>query len=313
MEFVLIDNASNDNSVQYVRETYGDKIRLVETGENFGYAKGYNVGLAKLEADYFILVNSDILVEPGWIEPVIELMESVESCGAAQPKILDLKEPDKFEYAGAAGGYLDRLGYPFCRGRIFDTLEGDEGQYDDSRKIFWASGACMFVKAGLFKELGGFDEEYFAHMEEIDLCWKMQNEGHSIWYCSDAYVHHLGGGTLTYGNPQKTYLNFRNSLITNVKNMQAFELWPKLLVRLLLDYVAAFKVLLSGEVGDFKAILKAHTYFYGHFGGILKKRKFSGKKRRMNKLSGYFSGAVVLSSFILRKKKFSELSKKRLP
>src|SRR5690606_10294121 len=201
---IVGDNASSDNSISFVAEKY-PSIRIIQNDQNYGFAEGYNKVLQQVEADYFILLNSDVEVPPTWIQPVIDLMETDPSIAAAQPKIKWQRDKSQFEYAGAAGGYMDLHGYPFCRGRLFDTVESDNGQYNEANEIFWASGAALFIKSKYWKEVGGLDTDLFAHMEEIDVCWRLKNLGYKIMYCPDAEVYHLGGGTLNANNPYKTY------------------------------------------------------------------------------------------------------------
>ena len=233
----IIDNASTDDSIEFIKRQY-PAIETILLSENYGYSGGYNQGLLKINATYFILLNSDIEVTENWIGPIISLLEDNDQIAACQPKILSFLEKDKFEYAGAAGGFIDTLGYPFCRGRIFDKVETDLGQYDDTREIFWATGACLFMRSSAFQESGGFDEDFFAHMEEIDLCWRLQHLGYKIFYNHQSTVYHLGGGTLKKSNPFKTYLNFRNSLYTLYKNASFISLFWKLPLRWILDLLA---------------------------------------------------------------------------
>ena len=307
MRTCVIDNGSTDGSLDWLRENHQD-VEVIQTGANYGYAGGYSRGLAKLDAEFFLLINSDIKVEPGWLHPMMELMDSNPAIAAVQPKILSLKEPEDFEYAGAAGGFVDFLAYPFCRGRIFSMVEKDRNLYDDSRPIFWASGACFMVRSKCYNEAGGLDEDFFAHMEEIDLCWRLQNLGYEIWYCGKSSVQHLGGGSLTYGNPRKTFLNFRNSLIANVKNMSRQELLWKLPFRLALDIVAAWKVLLEGKSGDFRAILRAHWQFYTKIGKWFSKRKNVKGQKNLRQLKGVYLKSIVLKSFLGGIQRFRELN-----
>ena len=257
----LADNASSDDSVSFVKENY-PSIKLIHNKTNGGFAKGYNDCLKELTEDYFVLLNSDVEVTPNWIEPVIHVLESKKNVVIAQPKIKAYLEKDKFEYAGAAGGFIDYLGYPFCQGRIFDTLEVDKAQYNTTREVFWATGACMFVKSSIFKSLGGFDERYFAHMEEIDLCWRAKNLGNRVYYVAESTVFHLGGGTMKNTNPRKTFLNFRNSLLTLQKNDTTSYTTLKIILRLILDGLAFVKLFISSGPHHAFAILKAHFSFY---------------------------------------------------
>lgn len=294
----VADNASTDDSIEFVKSQY-PSIQIILNKENGGFAKGYNDALAHLHEDYFILLNSDVEVTENWIEPVIELMEQSEKTVIAQPKLRSYLEKDKFEYAGAAGGFIDYLGYPFCRGRIFQHMEVDTGQYDDVKEIFWATGACMFIKSSVFKALEGFDEGYFAHMEEIDLCWRAKNLGYSVFYQPLSTVYHLGGGTMQNTNPRKTFLNFRNSLLTLYKNDYSGFRMLKLLLRLKLDAIAFVKLLFESGLKHAIAIPKAHWSFYG-----MKKQR--SKKSNAN-LKGVYGSSIVLSFYLLGKKTFHQL------
>ena len=256
---IVGDNASTDDSVEWMAGNY-PKVEVIQNKGNYGYAKGYNQVLQQVQADYFVLLNSDVEVTPGWIEPIIELMESEPLIAACQPKLLSYNNKTEFEYAGAAGGWIDALGYPFTRGRIFDYCEKDLGQYDDTSKIFWASGAALFVRAKLFLEFKGFDEYFFAHQEEIDLCWRFQSGGFTIMACPASVVYHVGGGTLPVGH-RKVFLNFRNNLVMLAKNWPpGYKLW-KIPIRILLDAIAAWRALFAGDTQFFKAVLQAHVAF----------------------------------------------------
>ena len=260
-EIIVADNASTDDSCEVLRKEF-PAVKQILNKENFGFAGGYNEALRHVQADYFVLLNSDVEVTPQWISPVIEMMEKDPSIAACQPKILSHADHASFEYAGAAGGFIDKYGYPFCRGRIFDSLERDNGQYDDARQIFWATGACMFVRASAFRNVQGFDASFFAHMEEIDLCWRMQNAGGKIWYCPASKVYHVGGGTLHKSNPHKTYLNFRNNLLMLYKNLPESEFKKVFFFRRVFDFLAAIKFLFSsGGLKEMKSVLRAHKDF----------------------------------------------------
>jgi GT2 family glycosyltransferase len=304
---IVADNASTDDSVSFLKQTFPE-IRIIQNPENGGFAKGYNDALKQVESDYFILLNSDVEVSPGWIEPLLARLEADQQIGAAQPKMLDYYKRDHFEYAGAAGGFIDSLGYPFCRGRIFSSLEKDNGQYNTDAEIFWATGACMMVRAEVFKKLGGFDEEYFAHMEEIDLCWRIRHAGYKIICCPASAVYHVGGGTLPKSNSRKTYLNFRNNLITVYKNSLGKGLLLKILGRLILDGVAALKFLIEGHPKDFLAVAKAHFYFYRTIPKQRKKRK-AIQKNICDPDQTYIFPKSIVSAFYLRGiQKFSDLN-----
>ena len=267
----VVDNASTDDSNSYIKAFF-PSVKIVKNESNLGFASGYNEALQFIDAEIFALVNSDIEVTQNWLKPIIKTFENESKTAIIQPKILDFKRKDYFEYAGAAGGYIDQYGYPYCRGRIFDTLEKDNGQYDDNCEIFWASGACFFIRSQVYKELNGFDGEFFAHQEEIDLCWRAINDGYKIKYNSESVVYHVGGATLQQGHPMKTFLNFRNSLLMLTKNLPKEKLYTILLGRMLLDGVAGLQFLLKGKPKHLWAILKAHWSFYGFFKIYYKKR-----------------------------------------
>ncbi|RXG27715.1 glycosyltransferase family 2 protein [Leeuwenhoekiella palythoae] len=267
----VADNASTDASVAFVQAEF-PQVKIIQNASNGGYAKGYNDALQYLDEELLILMNSDIKTTSGWLETMIKAFETDSNLGAAQPKLLDLKKKTHFEYAGAAGGFLDSLGYPFCRGRIFDTCEEDTGQYNDSLEIFWATGACLAVRKSVFWQAGALDEDFFAHQEEIDLCWRIKNLGYSIQYIGESVVYHLGGATLEQMNPKKTFLNFRNNLMLLLKNVAGFKVYPILFARMCLDGIAAFKFLTEGKPKHFTAVLKAHFNFYAQIPKLLNKR-----------------------------------------
>ena len=298
----VADNNSSDGSVELLKSDFPE-VNLIINKVNGGYATGYNLALKQIEAEYYILLNSDIEVTDNWIEPVIELMDSDKNIAACQPKILSFYEKDKFEYAGASGGFIDKYGYPFCRGRLFQSLETDTGQYNDAVEVFWASGACMFVRADLFHKHGGLDDDFFAHMEEIDLCWRLKNYGHKIMVCPSSTVFHVGGGTLPKNSPRKTYLNFRNNFSLLYKNLPANRLFQVFALRLLLDGVAGIKFLLEGGFQDFLAVIKAHFYFYRNIGKLRNKRK----KLKQGKVSQIYDGNIVVEHYLKRKNRFSDL------
>lgn len=303
-EVVIVDNASTDHSPDFIKEKF-PAVTLIRLPQNFGYAKGYNEGLKQVFADYYVLLNSDVEVEAGWIEPVIAVMESDATIGAAQPKLLMYDDKTSFEYAGAAGGWLDVLGYPFARGRIFDICEHDTGQYDAIAPVFWASGAAMFVRAAAFHRLKGLDDYFFAHQEEIDFCWRLQLAGYKIMACPASRVYHVGGGTLPKGNQKKVYLNFRNNLIMLAKNLPPSQLVWKIPLRILLDVVSASKSLFAGEATYFIAVLQAHTGFLRWL--MVDRRKSNFPERRNGVLQGYSSKSVVWKHFISRKDTFAEI------
>ncbi len=277
-DIYVADNASTDDSVSYL-EAFFPTVKIIRNESNLGFAEGYNEALKHVDSDIFALVNSDIEVTKNWLKPIIETFENEPKTAVIQPKILDFKRKEYFEYAGAAGGFLDKYGYPYCRGRIFETLEKDNGQYDDNREIFWASGACFFIRSSVYKELKGFDADFFAHQEEIDLCWRAFNKGHQIKYNSQSVVYHVGGATLQQGNPMKTFLNFRNSLLMLLKNLPKKQLISVIFCRLLLDGVAGIQFLLQGKFKHLLAILKAHFSFYSLVTVNYKKRsRFQSEK-----------------------------------
>ncbi|WP_224490562.1 glycosyltransferase family 2 protein [Robertkochia flava] len=298
----VADNASDDDSVEYIKDNHPE-VKIIKNAENGGFAKGYNDALKSAEGDLWCLLNSDVEVTPGWLEPIRALFKAYPDTAIAQPKILDHKKPAFFEYAGAAGGFIDRLGYPFCRGRIFQSLEEDHGQYDDIREIFWATGACMFIRAEIYRLLGGFDEDYFAHQEEIDLCWRAHNKGYMVRYTGHSRVYHVGGATLNNMNPQKTFLNFRNSLYSITKNLPKRKVFPLLLARLILDGVAGLHFLSQGKLKHFLAIIRAHSSYYKNFMRIFLKRD------EINKDFKYFScTSVVWSYYVYNKKLFNQIT-----
>jgi len=305
-EIIVADNASTDDSIAFLRSAFPD-IRIIQNPENGGFAKGYNAALRQVDADYYILLNSDIEVTENWISPVIGLMEQDELIAACQPKIRSFLEPKKFEYAGAAGGFIDKYGYPFCRGRIFLSIEEDHGQYDDVIEIFWATGACMFVKAGLFHQFGGLDEDFFAHMEEIDFCWRLKNNGYKIMYCPTSTVFHIGGGTLPKTSWHKTYLNFRNNFFLLYKNLPDDRLIRVFAVRYFLDTIAAFKFLFQAGFKDFWAVTRAHFSFY-HF---LAKTKQKRKSLKHGSMKDVYGKNIVVEYYIRGKRKFSQLNMKK--
>ena len=291
----VADNASTDGSVAYIKKNFS-KVQLIINTQNEGYAKGYNDALAHLKEDVFVLLNSDVEVTQGWLTPIIEAFKATSNLVAVQPKILDFKNKDYFEYAGAGGGYIDALGYPYCRGRIFNTLEKDTGQYNDTRQIFWASGACLALKKEAFVKAKGFDEDLFAHQEEIDLCWRMQQQGGIIHYIEGSTVYHLGGATLAVENPKKTFYNFRNSLLVMLKNNNHAAVWAILFTRMLLDALAAWQFLVSGKPSHFFAVFKAHLSFYTLAPKFIKKRNKHAKK------IGYYQIKSIVWMYFIRKK-----------
>lgn len=301
----VADNCSTDDSVSYLRENF-KSVELILNKENGGFAKGYNDALKDVEAEYYVLLNSDIEVTPGWIQPCIDLLEKDTTIAAVQPKILAYNSKDRFEHAGAAGGFLDKDFYPFCQGRIFDHTEVDQNQYNEEREVFWATGACLFIRSKKYHEVGGLDEDFFAHMEEIDLCWRLKSRGNKIYYCPKSSIYHVGGGTLSYLNPKKTYLNFRNSLFMLTKNYDGI-LFLKVLKRLLLDGLAAFLFIFKFQFRHFAAVFNAHIAYYSKLGTFLKKRKAEKKVRRTKITTGLYKKSIVFGSFLFGKKSFQDL------
>ena len=304
-QVVVGDNASTDASVAMLQDLY-PSIKVIRNDRNYGFAEGYNKVLEKVDADYFILLNSDVAVPENWIEPVIRMMEKDDLIAAAQPKIKSYTTPSHFEYAGAAGGFLDEFAFPFCRGRIFDVIEPDAGQYNDSIEVFWASGAAFFIKSRIWTEVGGLDPDLFAHMEEIDVCWRLKNLGYKIIYCPEAEVYHVGGGTLNAINPFKTYLNFRNNLFIMQKNLPVAEAFALIFVRFFIDFVALFQFLLTGKPKFAFAVSKAHWQFLKYLKRTARKR--TGKQISYLKHSGVYKKSIVWAFFINKIRKFSGLT-----
>jgi hypothetical protein len=305
-EIIIADNASSDDSVEFLKTNYPE-LRIILNKENGGFAKGYNDALSQVDAEYYVLLNSDIEVTESWIDPVIKLMDGDRNIAACQPKICSYSSRDEFEYAGAAGGFIDKYGYPFCRGRIFQELEKDNGQYNNAVEIFWATGACMFVRAEIFHKLGGLDNDFFAHMEEIDFCWRLKNQGYKIMFCPESVIYHIGGGTLPKNNPRKTYLNFRNNFYLLYKNLPAGKIFPVFFARLFLDGIAGFKFLFEGHFRDVLAVTNAHFVFYASLGKLRKKRKM----QEHSQVSGIYGKSIVFEHYLGKKKTFRELDQNK--
>ncbi len=301
----VADNGSTDQSVNYIKKNY-PKIHTIELGTNHGFAKGYNLALQKIEAEYFVLLNSDVEVTPNWLAPCIDFLDNHPKVAAVQPKILSYTHRNHFEYAGAAGGYIDRWGFPFCRGRILSVTEEDAGQYDDPVSLMWATGACMFIRAKVFKESGGFDDDFFAHMEEIDLCWRLKNQGWQVGFVPTSVVYHLGGATLSYQSPQKVFLNFRNNLWMLFKNLPERKLLPVMFFRMVLDGIAALHFLSVGQFSAFGAVLKAHKAFYGSIKKLTAKRKQLLLKVVKDRHPEIFNGSMVMRFYLKKQKKFTD-------
>ena len=300
----VADNASTDDSLEFLRSNYPED-RIIKNEVNGGYAKGYNDALKHLEEDVFILLNSDVEVTPGWLLPILEEFRLHPETAAVQPKLLDYKKRQYFEYAGAAGGFIDKFGYPYCRGRIFDHIEKDEGQYDDRKQIFWASGACLAIRREDFQKAGQLDEDYFAHQEEIDLCWRLFNLDRKIIYVGASEVYHLGGATLDSMNPKKTFYNFRNSLFSLVKNAPGRRLWLLIFVRLVLDGIAGVKFFLQFRFSHTFAIIKAHFSFYSNLRRMISKRRVLLQKGKY-----YRTKSVLYDYYLIGQKKYRETNKK---
>lgn len=302
-DVIVADNNSSDESIHFIK-TFYPNVRIIQLDDNYGYCGGYNRALRQVDADYYVLLNSDIEVTPHWLTPMISLLDNNDDIAAVQPKVLSFHHKHTFEHAGAGGGFIDTLGYPFCRGRVFDYVEDDHGQYNDEREVFWATGACLMIRSDSFKRFGGFDEDFFAHMEEIDLCWKLHRTNQKVFYCGKSTIYHVGAGTLGYRNPRKTYLNFRNGLSLLLKHLNPSELIYKIPLRLCLDWLAAIQFLFKAQPGNFTAILKAHYHVLLHLNRDLRKRK---ELRRL--LPTYsdrmmYKGIVVVDFFVRGRKSF---------
>lgn len=297
---IVADNASTDQSLKILESEF-PLVRVIQLDNNYGFCGGYNRALKQIEATYYVLLNSDVEVTPNWLDPLIETLEKNSVVAAVQPKILAYHQKDRFEYAGAAGGFIDTFGYPFCRGRLFDYTEKDNQQYNDTREIFWATGACMAIRSAAYHQLGGLDEDFFAHMEEIDLCWKIQRAGNTVVYCGESHVYHVGGGTLSRSNPSKTYHNFRNGLFILLNHWTFAELILKFPIRLILDYVAAFKFVVDGNALHALAVLKAHKDFAIAFNKNFRKRKRLKKHLAFSSRNVY-KGMIALDYFLLQRK-----------
>ena len=306
---IVADNASTDDSVELLAREF-PLVELLLLDRNLGFCEGYNQALAQVDSAFFVLLNSDVEVTLGWLRPLRALLESSPRIAAVQPKILAHADPTTFEYAGAGGGYLDRLAYPFCRGRLFDTLEKDRGQYNDPRPVAWASGACLLVRRSAWQALGGLEPAFFAHMEEIDFCWRLWNAGHEVWYHGGSAVHHVGGGTLPKTNPRKTFLNFRNGLALLYKNAAPSELAGPMLQRLVLDGVAGLRFLAAGAFGNFWAVVRAHFSFYGQWRYWQKQRRAARPHLRVAERPGVYPGSLVWAYFGRGKRKFCDLGVK---
>ncbi len=306
VEVIVADNASSDDSLPFLKQSY-PLVGVIELDKNYGFAGGYNHALKQIDADYFVLLNSDVAPEPGWLPPLIKAMDGEVKLGACMPKVRAYNEPDKFEYAGAAGGYIDIFGYPFCRGRILDSIETDKGQYNEPLPVFWATGAALMIRAELYNETGGLDESFFAHMEEIDLCWRLKNRGYEIQVIPSAEVLHVGGATLSQQSARKAFLNFRNNLLMMVKNLPGSRLFPIVFARMVLDGVAGLHFITKGEFSFFTAVLKAHFSFYAQLPKVIRQRKqlapFSLKRHHKE----MYPKSIIWAFYMKGLRKFSEL------
>lgn len=305
-DVVLVDNACTDDTADFVAQNFPE-VQIVRLSVNKGFANGYYEGLRQIRAKYYVLLSADFEVTQGWFQPLHVLMQKNSDIAACQPKIKYYRDKKMFEYAGAGGGFIDKWGYLFCRGRIFFTLEEDHGQYDNSIEVFWAGGGCMFVRAEVYHDMGGLDADLYAHMEEVDLCWRMKNAGHRIAYCGSSTVYHIGGSVISYGSPQKLFYNYRNSLVLLLKNLPASRLAWILPFRMILDGVSGLRCLLRGEFVEVKTIIRAHWNFFLSFGKWYKKRQVSKKLIRQKNEFGIYENSVIVDYFLKKKTKFTDL------
>ena len=305
-EVVVVDNASTDDTLQYVKENF-PTVKTLRIGINRGFASGYAEGLREIQAKYYVLLSADFEVTRGWFTPLLNAMQQTPGLAACQPKVRYYREREKFEYAGAAGPFMDKWGYLFCRGRIFNDLETDQGQYDDNIEVFWASGGCLMVRADLYHKLGGLDADFYAHMEEVDLCWRLKNAGYRIGYIGGSTVYHVGGSVISYGSPQKLYYNYRNSLVLLLKNERAGKLLWLMPLRLILDGVSALQLLAGGKFRSVATIAKAHFHFYRSLGKWLRHRKEAQTFANHPNKEGIYPRSIIWQYFALRKKTFDKL------
>lgn len=304
---IVADNASTDDSIAFLKNTY-PKVEIIQNSANGGFAKGYNESLQHVNAPYYVLLNSDIEVSEGWLEPLLDMMQDPDVSGC-QPKVRSYQDHHKLEHAGAAGGFIDKNYFPFCRGRIFEHVETDNGQYDYPLEVFWATGACLLIRSEDFHSVGGFDEDFFAHMEEIDLCWRLKLKGKKFMINPESVVYHVGGGTLPYSSPRKTYLNFRNSLFMIIKNHKGW-LFPKLFWRMSIDGIGGARFLLKGEFSQLGAVFNAHMAMYKNLGRNLKKRRVIQRSTENANLTGMFQGNILWNHYIKGVKHFSDLNQR---
>ncbi len=305
-EVVLADNDSKDESVSWIKSSF-PQTKILQFDQNYGFAEGNNKAVQTLDSQYVVLLNSDVEVTQNWLQPLVDWMEKHPNVGAVQPKVRAFHQKSHFEYAGASGGFIDKMGYPFCRGRILNEIEEDLGQYEDPIECFWATGACMLIRRELISKVGGlFDSKLFAHMEEIDFCWRLKNNNYSVWAIPESIVYHVGGGTLANGNPKKDFLNIRNSLIVMTKNLSFSELIPKIIIRLLLDDIAFLRNMTKGEFQLFFTVVKAHFSYYSFIPYALNER-YKNPNVKLSKLSGVLKKLMIWQFFVKKKKKFSEI------
>ncbi len=302
----VADNGSSDDSVEWLAQNYPG-VKVIPLDRNYGFALGYSKALRQIESEYFVLLNSDVEVTPHWLTPVIRLMDNDKTIAACMPKIKSYDNKELYEYAGAAGGFIDKYGYPFCRGRILNVIEKDNGQYDDMHEIFWASGACMFLRASAYFEAGGLDPDFFAHMEEIDLCWRLKRLGYKILYTPEVTVYHVGGGTLPNNTPRKIFFNYRNNLFLLFKNLPSKSFVNVLATRLFLDGISALIYVLQLKISFFWSVIKAHFAFYCSLRKLMIKRKTCKNMERVNRPGEIFPKSILVMFFIKKKRYFNQL------
>jgi len=305
VDVIIADNGSTDGSIPFLEKSF-PSIKVIKLDKNYGFASGYNLALKQIEAEYYVLLNSDVDVPQGWLNPLIQFMDGNPQAAACMPKILDYDNPSHFEYAGAAGGFVDVFGYPYCRGRILSCIEEDKGQYDEPIEIFWASGACLFIRSKTYRETGGLDDDFFAHMEEIDLCWRLKKSGYSCWCIPSSKVYHVGGGTLPNNNPRKLYYNYRNSLYMLYKNLPKGKLFFTIFARMVLDGLSAIAYLFNGKFRFFKAVFMAHCAYWNSLGILRRKRKIIATSTDKNDAQ-YSKRSILVDFFLLKKKTFNTL------
>lgn len=306
VEVVVADNGSTDGSLEYVRSHFPDTVRCIDLERNHGFAEGYNLALAQVDAQYVVLLNSDVEVTPGWLHAMTDYLDAHPEVAGCQPKIRDLNCRSRFEHAGAAGGYIDALGYPFCRGRVLETIEDDYGQYNSTVDVFWATGACLCLRLDVYREVGGLDARFFAHMEEIDLCWRLHHKGYRFVCVGSVEVYHLGGGTLNKSNPHKTYLNYRNNLLMLYKNLPDERLWWVMLLRVFMDYLSALIFLISGKQQDASAVCSARAAFWQMRAEVHVQRREILSTSRTRFFPGLYDGSMVLDYHLFNKKRFTD-------